>query len=364
MAVDDPWAIDGLALSALEWRRGMSGLLIHDSNPVSARPGVLSGCAVSVATLTATVSAGQLVVTPQPGSNGSYFVGLTATDVTIAARDATFGRIDRIIARIYDDSIDGSGQSKAAIEILTGTPAGSPTAPTLPSGTVEIAQLQVPASSGGSIVVVDKRPFTAAAGGVLPAASRAVLTAMTAPQVGQVAVCLDYGTMWRWNGTQWHLINSPRFANVPERDVVLTGASAGWMCSTGTAATFTVWVHTGSGWVALGPNSTTGWLSLSLESGFAGSCVYRQNGQLVELRCDITGTVGSSNTPLTVTLPAAYRPATDGTTLFPLSAYIDPASARAASTAWYAGDTATVRASSGGGSNIARVRGRVTWMLG
>ena len=67
MAVDDPWAVDGLALSALEWRRATSGLLVHAGNDVSAIAGVLSGCAVSVASLTATIAAGQLVITPTAG---------------------------------------------------------------------------------------------------------------------------------------------------------------------------------------------------------------------------------------------------------------------------------------------------------
>lgn len=163
MPVDDPWAIDGLQLSALEFRRAIAGLLMHDSDPISARPGVLSGCAVTVSTLTATVGGGQMVITPQVGANGSYLVGMTATTLSIAIPNATYDRIDRVVARIYDNSIDGSGQNRAAVEIVTGTPSASPAPPALPAGTLELAQLQVPRSGGGSVVVVDSRTWTGAA---------------------------------------------------------------------------------------------------------------------------------------------------------------------------------------------------------
>ena len=216
MAVDDPWAIDGLALSALEWRRATSGLLVHGGNDVSAVAGVLSGCAVSVVTLTATVAAGQLVITPQAGTNGSYLVGMTSTTIAITARDATYARIDRVIARIYDNSIDGSGQNKAAVEIVTGTPSASPAAPTLPTGALELAQLQVPNSAGGSIVVVDKRNRIAAAGG------------------------------------------SPWFPDTTARDAALTTPSAGQLCTTGTAGAMVVWSYTGAAWVQVAPVTIPG----------------------------------------------------------------------------------------------------------
>lgn len=216
MAVDDPWAIDGLSLSALEWRRATSGLLVHAGNDVSAAAGVLSGCAVSVVTLTVTVAAGQLVVTPQAGSNGSYLVGMTSTTLSVTARDATYARIDRVVARIYDNAVDGSGQSKAAVEIITGTPSATPAAPTLPAGALELAQLQVPNSAGGSIVVVDKRYRTASAGG------------------------------------------SPWFPDTATRDAVLPTPSTGQLCSTGTGVSLVVWGWTGAAWVQVAPVTVPG----------------------------------------------------------------------------------------------------------
>lgn len=46
MAWNDPWAIDGLSISALEARRLQAALLAHDADAVSARAGVLHGLGV------------------------------------------------------------------------------------------------------------------------------------------------------------------------------------------------------------------------------------------------------------------------------------------------------------------------------
>lgn len=246
MAVDDPWAIDGLQLSALEWRRAMSGLLMHDTDPVSARAGVLSGCAVTVASLTATVGAGQVAVTPQSGSNGTYIFGLTATDLAIAAQDATYARIDRVIARIYDNSVDGSGQSKSAVEIITGVPSATPAAPALPAGALELAQLQVPKSGGGAIVVVDRRLQTATTGPVYApdlATLQTVAPARpgTKGAVGTGATLVEYV----WTGTAWveSYLNAPPTAGtdslatrLPDGTMIVTARVSVPITTAGTPA--------------------------------------------------------------------------------------------------------------------------------
>lgn len=265
MAVDDPWAIDGLSLSALEWRRALSGLLAHDTDLVSARPGVLSGCGVTVAGLTATVAAGQMVVTPSIGSNGSYLVGLTATALAITAQDATYARIDRVIARIYDNSVDGSGQTKAAVEIVTGTPSAAPALPAMPAGALELAQLQVP-KAGTGITVVDKRPFTVANGGV------------------------------------------PHFDTTTARDAAITAPAAGKMCTTGTGAGLTVWVYTGTAWKQV--DYDLGWqdytptiTGVTIGNGTV-TARYWQRGKTVVAEALITlGSTSAVTGAVTITLP-------------------------------------------------------------
>ena len=204
MAFDDPTAIDGLSLSSLEWRRGMSGLFAHTADSLSAMPGVLHGFSCTVASLTLTVAAGSAVITPSAGSNGSYIaVANAAETVTITAQDATYARIDRVVLRIYDTQVDGSGYSKAAVEIIAGAPAASPVAPTLPTGRLEIAQLQVPKSGAGGITVVDRRPYAAAVGGPILVPSSSSLPTGSFLRFGQRALTVDKDREYRWNGAAW-----------------------------------------------------------------------------------------------------------------------------------------------------------------
>lgn len=66
--------------------------------------------------------------------------------LAIAASDASDDRIDRVIARIYDDDADSSGNSYMDLEVLTGTPAGSPSAPAIPDGAISLATIEVDAT--------------------------------------------------------------------------------------------------------------------------------------------------------------------------------------------------------------------------
>lgn len=243
MALDDPVAIDGLALSSLEWRRHQSALLAHDTDVLSARPGVLHGLAVTVSGLTVTVGVGSASVSPTSGANGTYVaVNSTSTALTAAAQHATYARIDRVIVRIYDDQADGSGMAKADLQIITGTAAASPVAPTLPAGVEEIAQLQVPAS-GSAIVVVDKRRWAAAAGGVFTVATTALLPSGSAMRKGQLAWTTDYGVLWAWTGTRWAPQGTPHFASTTDRSAAITNPATGDTCTTGADTAVVTWLY-------------------------------------------------------------------------------------------------------------------------
>lgn len=107
-----------------------------------------------------------------------------------------------------------------------------------------------------------------------------------------------------------------------------------------------------------------GWQDLALEPGFSGQVKYRRSGEWVSLRFDISGSVPNANTALTAVLPSALWPTTAGTAIYAAPSYIDPAAARAAAAVWFAADSGTLRANSGGGTAITRMRGQVSWMLG
>lgn len=63
--------------------------------------------------------------------------------LVVAASDPSQARIDRVVARVYDNEADSSGNNYADVEVLQGTPAGSPTAPALPSGAISLATIEV-----------------------------------------------------------------------------------------------------------------------------------------------------------------------------------------------------------------------------
>lgn len=95
-----------------------------------------------------------------------------ATQVlAVAAADATNPRIDIVILRVYDDPFDSSGNSYADLEVITGTPAGVPSAPAVPSSAIKLAEVAVAAGATGIVDanITDARA-EAAASGLLQAA--------------------------------------------------------------------------------------------------------------------------------------------------------------------------------------------------
>lgn len=72
--------------------------------------------------------------------------GNSTQTLAVAASDPTNDRIDRVIARVYDDDADSSGNSYMDLEVITGTPAGSPSAPALPDGAITLATILVQAA--------------------------------------------------------------------------------------------------------------------------------------------------------------------------------------------------------------------------
>lgn len=213
-AVNPAW-IDGVSLTGFLVRR-IDGLMnmASGTTPLGARSGIAPGSggfAVTVSGTTITVGTGMtsLYYTGQ----GLYRVAMTSTStLTQNAPHATLPRVDLVYLRIWDNSVDGSGLNQADVQYLAGTAASSPVAPT-PSGTViymPLAQLNVPASGGGSTTVNQSvLPVTVAPGGILPSSS-----APSNPYIGQYYD--DNTNLRRWNGSSWDT-----FQKVP-------GASTAW----------------------------------------------------------------------------------------------------------------------------------------
>jgi hypothetical protein len=86
----------------------------------------------------------------------------------LAAPDATNPRLDQIIARVYDDDVDGEGQRKWRLAVLKGTPKSGDTldkregAAALPNSAMLLADVLVPAGAPAVLKaenIRDRRPF-------------------------------------------------------------------------------------------------------------------------------------------------------------------------------------------------------------
>jgi len=128
--------------SAGEWRNYFESLL---SNGIVA--GILSTLKINpqaVANKTVFVDTGSIVI------NGCMRILDTTQNITITDNTSGNARIDRIVARLnYTDR-------KIEFAVLTGTPAGSPVAPTLTQNTTvwEISLAQIAVANGFSTIVV------------------------------------------------------------------------------------------------------------------------------------------------------------------------------------------------------------------
>ncbi|MEW2161451.1 hypothetical protein AB0912_00340 [Streptomyces sp. NPDC007084] len=201
VAVNPTW-IDGVGVSGYYLRRGDSILTMHNGNALGARSGVVPGSGGLNVTLSgSTISVGSGIALVYYAGEGLFRASMTSiSTLTLTAAHATLPRIDLVYLRVWCNSVDGSGLNQADVVYLAGTPSSTPAAP-VPVGTViymPLATISVPASGGGSPTVSNAvRPYTVAAGGILPLQS----SAPPSPYVGQFYD--DQTNLRRWNGSAW-----------------------------------------------------------------------------------------------------------------------------------------------------------------
>lgn len=171
--------MDGVQVGAQDLRLQQAGAFLTGASPsgstgIAARPGVRygtgDGLKVSASSgMTLAVNPGVVWVQGSAAANSGMYEGIldTANTVTLATSDPTNPRIDNIIVQFTDL---GTSSSTAVVTPQTGTPAASPSAPTLPNNSLLLAQVSVAASassiSAGNIT--DKRVWTVATGGIVP----------------------------------------------------------------------------------------------------------------------------------------------------------------------------------------------------
>lgn len=155
---------------------------------------------------TVTVQPGPVVISGESAVTGTGFYRsalAAAVSGTLAARDATNGRIDLVVFQMYDtDVTPADGAYTARVRIIAGTPSATPAVPALPSKAVELARVTVPVL-GGAAASVDAsyRTYATAIGGTLMVPTAARLPASAAKF--QKAKALDTGAEYEWSGSAW-----------------------------------------------------------------------------------------------------------------------------------------------------------------
>jgi hypothetical protein len=128
-----------------------------------------SAAVVTVAGTTWTVNGHAGVVYPGLTSiSGPYRYAQVSESDSLDPADGSNPRVDALDLQIQDDDEDASGFRRSRVVYATGTPASSPSAPTLTANALRLATILVPAGGSPSPSVQTLAPFTVATGGLLP----------------------------------------------------------------------------------------------------------------------------------------------------------------------------------------------------
>lgn len=198
---------DGPAYSALQLRQmaiastwytgGTADALQITSGVINNSTGSMQVLAVSGMNIK--VAAGFAVVANSTSASQSgYTTGsMTSSALTVATSDPTNPRIDLVCVTVLEN---GDSTSVGEVQIITGTPAGSPVAPSLPSNSLSLGTIAV-AANASSISqgnITDTRVYTTAAGGVVPWAN---MNLVTTGHAGLIAYDITNGRFFHNDST-------------------------------------------------------------------------------------------------------------------------------------------------------------------
>lgn len=151
------WPVDGLSADGQIIRQSM-GALIGAAGGTVGPTGLAvtqkSTPAMFVVIQGGTAEEGGLFIPGFSASTGPYYFQNTANvELAIPTSDATNPRIERIVARVYDNAVDGLGKNEAGFESLKGTAETGATlgnlkgAAALPKNCYTVAYVLVPAKA-------------------------------------------------------------------------------------------------------------------------------------------------------------------------------------------------------------------------
>lgn len=209
---------------------------------LNTRPGVIPGgdpfAATGAGAMTMQVGVGRAMVQGTT-AQGAYPVAVTAPEtLTFPDGDALNPRTDSVVLRVYDGLYDTSGDTLAVVERLPGTPAATPDPPALPVGCLRLWDVTVPAGASAGVggldwgtAVVDRRQYTAAVGGVIPAGGGLAFDGAYHGQLRDTGTQLE---RWDSGAGAWR-----RYPSIPARPVQTTQAADPPLNTTGAWVDFT-----------------------------------------------------------------------------------------------------------------------------
>ena len=161
------------------------------------------------------VASGQVYVPGTEGTKQATYscINDATKNVTITAADGTNPRIDLIVAKVQDTLYSGAVNSWSIV-VVTGTPAGSPAAPTAPANSVTLAQILVGAGVTSIVTgnITDRRFYMAAAGGVITCLSTD-RPATTVVPAGTIIYESDTTLHRKLVGSSWLLLSPYKASN-------------------------------------------------------------------------------------------------------------------------------------------------------
>lgn len=173
------------------------------------------------------VDTGSAIVSgTESATQGGYFVVNDAqVTLSVTAAHATLPRIDIVVINVRDAFYSGASND-VQLQVVAGTPASSPVAPTAPANSITLAQIAVGAAVT-SIVnadITDQRFYLAAAGGVINARTDATRPGSTVITEGQLVWTMDNNRLTVWDGSAYQQLYPGGYDKISEN--VLGSAAA------------------------------------------------------------------------------------------------------------------------------------------
>lgn len=169
----------------------------------------------------------------ESSTQANYWDGNDAqVTLSVTAAHATLPRIDLVVFNIRD-SFYSTAFNDGQLQVIAGTPASSPVAPTPPANSITIAQIAVGAAVT-SIVnanITDVRNYVAALGGVINSRTLAAAPVSTEIGINQLVGTLDTKKIYNWDGSAYYELGRVNDVNTVidaiETDVTATQVTSG-----------------------------------------------------------------------------------------------------------------------------------------